>query len=85
MSGPKYLSDPQYDTEFWFDAAGYTVLDWKGNFSSDAEARKAFDAWLNSIRAEAWNDGHDSGVDRVLSGNLYDPESYPNPYREEAE
>ena len=77
------VSDPQYDTEFWFDAAGYTVLDWKGNFSSEAEARKAFDAWLNSIRAEAWDAAassmvYDDGTPVVVVRNA-------NPYREGAE
>ena len=51
------VSDSQYDTEFWFDAAGYTVLDWKGNFSSEAKTRKAFDAWLNSEKAAAFDAG----------------------------
>ena len=79
------VSDPQYDTEFWFDAAGYTVLDWKGNFSSDAEARKAFDAWLNSIRAEAWEKGYDAGEMCAMGAMDDDHECFDNPYREGAE
>ena len=77
------MSDPQYDTEFWFDAAGYTVLDWKGNFSSDAEARKAFDAWLNSIRAEAWDEAHSDGCEYVIDAKCR--QFHRNPYREGAE
>ena len=77
------MSDSQYDTEFWFDAAGYTVLDWKGNFSSDAEARKAFDAWLNSIRAEAWDEAHSDGCEYVIDAKCR--QFHRNPYREEAD
>ena len=73
----------EYDTEFWFDAAGYTVLDWKGNFSSEAEARKAFDAWLNSIRAEAWDAAASSMV--YDDGTLVVVVRNANPYREGAE
>ena len=79
------MSDPQGDTEFWFNATLYTAYEWHGDFDTEEDTREAFDAWLNSIRAEAWDDGHDSGIDRVLSGTLYDPESYPNPYRQEAD
>ena len=80
------MSDSQYDTEFWFDAAGYTVLDWKANFTSDAEARKAFDAWLNRVRAEAWDECATQARELDLvdgSGRnwLYDR----NPYREVGE
>lgn len=79
------VSDPQYDTEFWFDAAGYTVLDWKGNFSSEAEARKAFDAWLNGIRAEAWDEAYSAGVvDEATECTDYLNRTR-NPYREGAE
>lgn len=68
----------EYDAEFWFDAAGYTVLDWKVNFTS--EARKAFDAWLNRVRAEAWDDGHRAGVTNATDPEWLDP--IDNPYRE---
>ena len=73
----------EYDTEFWFDAAGYTVLDWKGNFSSEAEARKAFDAWLDSIRAEAWDEAHSDGCEYVIDAKCR--QFHRNPYREEAD
>ena len=72
----------EYDTEFWFDATVYTVLDWKGYFASERVARKAFDAWLNSIRAEAWDDGYSSCNEYQ---NAYVPAPRPNPYREEAD
>ena len=77
------VSDPQYDTEFWFDATVYTVLDWKGYFASERVARKAFDAWLNSIRAEAWEEGELSG--RHNYPVLDDENLMLNPYREGAE
>ena len=79
------MSDPQYDTEFWFDAAGYTVLDWKGNFSSGAEAREAFDAWLSEARAEAWDYGYSAGVVDEATECTDHLNCARNPYREEPE
>ena len=58
------MSDPQYDTEFWFNATLYTAYDWRGDFGTVEDAREAFDAWLNSIRAEGW--------DAAVSSMIYD-------------
>ena len=58
------MSDPQYDTEFWFNATLYTAYDWHGDFNTVEDAREAFDAWLNSIRAEGW--------DAAVSSMIYD-------------
>ena len=65
----------EYDTEFWFNATLYTAYEWHGDFDTEEDTREAFDAWLNSIRAEAWDEGYDVG-DRGQRD--------PNPYREEA-
>ena len=70
-----------YDTEFWFNATLYTAYEWHGDFDTVEDTREAFDAWLNSIRAEAWDDGYSSCNEYQ---NAYVPAPRPNPYRKEA-
>ena len=73
----------EYGTEFWFDSVENTVIGWKGYFATEAEARKVFDAWLDSIRAEAWEEGWETGGDYCDGQD--DSWITCNPYREEAE
>ena len=73
----------EYDTEFWFNATLYTAYEWHGDFDTEEDTREAFDAWLNSIRAEAWDAAassmvYDDGTPVVVVRNA-------NPYREGAE
>lgn len=51
------MSDPQYDTEFWFNATLYTAYEWHGDFDTEGDTREAFDAWLNSEKAAAFDAG----------------------------
>lgn len=45
--------------------------------SKRAERAAEFDRWLASVKAEAWDEGFDGGVDHcVLKQNVF------NPYRE---
>lgn len=44
------------------------------------EVTPRFMRWLARKQAKAWAEGHESGVERVLSGNYSDPEAFPNPY-----
>ena len=86
--GIPFPPDPHYtpDTEMVRDHyAADERLGGEHNPEYAAEFGRWLEKALNVARAEAWNDGHDSGIDRVLSGNLYDPESHPNPYRQEAD
>lgn len=79
------MSDPQYDTEFWFNATLYTAYEWHGDFDTEEDTREAFDAWLNSIRAEAWDEAYSAGVvDEATECTDYLNRTR-NPYREEAE
>ena len=77
------MSDPQYDTEFWFNATLYTAYVWHGDFDTEEDTREAFDAWLNSIRAEAWDEGELSG--RHNYPVLDDEYLMHNPYCEGAD
>lgn len=73
----------EYSTEFWFDAVENTVIGWKGYFATEEEARKVFDAWLDSIRAEAWREGYGLGLrdmDRLRAGELRFQNIATNPY-----
>ena len=51
------MSDPQYDTEFWFNATLYTAYEWHGDFDTEWDTREAFDAWLNREKAAAFDAG----------------------------
>jgi len=73
----------EYDTEFWFNATLYTAYEWHGDFDTEEDTREAFDAWLNSIRAEAGEEGELSG--RHNYPVLGDENLMLNPYREGAE
>lgn len=77
------MSDPQYDTEFWFNATLYTAYEWHGDFDTEEDTREAFDAWLNSIRAEAWETGWETGADYCDGKD--NSWITCNPYRDEAE
>ena len=77
------MSDPQYDTEFWFNATLYTAYEWHGDFDTEEDTREAFDAWLNSIRAEAWDEAHSDGCEYVIDAKCR--QFHRNPYREGAE
>lgn len=51
-----------------------------------AEAGAEFDLWLDSVRADAWDEGFDSGYDRVMverSVKPGAPDLRVNPYRSE--
>ena len=78
------MSDPQYDTEFWFNATLYTAYDWRGDFGTVEDAREAFDAWLSEARAEAWDEGADAYQWNVHHATGPKDE-ITNPYREGAE
>ena len=45
----------------------------------------AFDQWLNEVRADAWEEGHETAAMRVPEGVWHDTASprTPNPYRKE--
>lgn len=75
------MSDPLYDTEFWFNATLYTAYEWHRDFDTEEETREAFDAWLDSIRAEGWEAAvssmiYDDGTPVEVAYNV-------NPFRKE--
>ena len=48
---------------------------------------EAFDRWLEQVKAEAWEEGHEAAAMRVPEGVWHDTASprTPNPYRKEQE
>ena len=50
-----------------------------------ASRREAFNRWLEQVKAEAWEEGHEAAAMRVPEGVWHDTAAprTPNPYREE--
>lgn len=48
------------------------------------ERRRAFDRWLEQVKAEAWDEGFADGVNHDLGDWENAPSIIKNPYRQEA-
>lgn len=53
---------------------------WRNRPRTSKETAAEFDAWLNGVRAEAWDRGHGAPCDQWVIDEMC-REYHPNPYR----